>query len=59
MTPARSELQKMNIRARIGIFIVGLVVTLLSVGCAQAPAVDRDLNAEAMDQMSRWGGSPM
>jgi hypothetical protein len=38
--------------------IMGLVLALLSFGCAQAPIVERDLNAEAMDQMSFWGGSP-
>jgi hypothetical protein len=43
---------------RPAVLIVGLVVALLSFGCAQAPIVARDLNAEAMDQMSFWGGSP-
>lgn len=43
---------------RLTLFVVGLAFVLLSVGCANAPAGNRDLNAEAMDQMSLWGGSP-
>ena len=29
-----------------------------STGCAQVPAKGRDLNAETIEQMSFWGGSP-
>jgi hypothetical protein len=38
------------------LLIVGLVFAILSVGCAQtAPRGERDLNAEAMREMSWWG----
>ena len=37
--------------------LAGLALVALA-GCAQVPATDRDLNAEAMKQMSYWGGEP-
>ena len=41
------------------LLLIGLAFVTLSVGCAQtAPKTTRDLNAEAMHQMSRWGDSP-
>ena len=43
---------------RSALLVVGLVFAFVVVGCAQVPARDRDLNAEAMDQMTRWGNSP-
>ena len=43
---------------RFLLFLMGLVFALVSAGCAQAPATNRDLNAEAMDQMTHWGNSP-
>ena len=38
--------------------IAGLALALLFVGCAQTSSRDRDLNAEALRQMSRWGDEP-
>ena len=40
------------------LFVVGLVFAILSVGCAQTAPRERDLNAEAMHQMSWWGDFP-
>ena len=47
-----------NRLSRRCIVITACVLTLLVAGCAQAPVKDRDLNAEAMRQMSYWGGEP-
>ena len=35
----------------------GLMLAIMA-GCAQLPPTDRDLNAEAIKQMSYWGGEP-
>jgi hypothetical protein len=34
------------------------VIASLSTGCAQPTAKGRDLNAETIEQMGFWGGSP-
>ena len=40
------------------LFIAGLALALLCVGCAQTSTKDRDLNGEVLRQMSRWGDEP-
>jgi len=39
--------------------LLAATLTLALLGaCAQIPPTDRDLNAEAIKQMSYWGGEP-
>ena len=38
--------------------VLGLAFAILAVGCAQTAPRERDLNAEAMQQMSWWGDFP-
>lgn len=46
------------VRGLPAFLVVGLALVMLSAGCAQTAPKTRDLNAEAMHQMSRWGDSP-
>ena len=50
--------QQRNRNAAGAVFVVVGFALALVVGCAQTPSKDRDLNAEAMRQMSYWGGEP-
>ena len=38
--------------------LAAALIAMLATGCAQVPPSDRDLNAEAIRQMSYWGGEP-
>ena len=46
------------VRGLPAFLVVALALVMLSAGCAQTAPKTRDLNAEAMHQMSRWGDSP-
>ena len=40
------------------LLLAACLVASLSVACTQTPAKGRDLNAETIEQMGFWGGSP-
>ena len=52
------QIEEEPVIKRADTLIVACVLTLVVGGCAQTPVKDRDLNAEAMRQMSYWGGEP-
>ena len=52
------RVEKQTVARLLGALVTAGLVLATVAGCAQGPARDRDMNAEAMQHMGYWGNDP-